>query len=267
MKDFEIKKREFGRRFEKEDGLPMRIMINHLRPAYRISREAHVSNMLDFPRDAIVDIFEQILKRMISMIHQQVTSFHELNNQRIDAIIFVGGLSGNHYVRDRLKETFAGSHTEIGYHISVVTPDQRPETLVSRGSVIRALFQPVTEKVLAQSYGFCFHAEYRPELHGREAPTVADFFKGTDIVEDRMFWLCTVGQSINAREPEVFRMRGVRNVLPSENSMLMEPLFAFYTENRHEAYAYAAGMSVAIEFRKWKSVAGKLSLRHRDDLQ
>lgn len=55
--------------------------------------------------------------------------------------------------------------------------------------MLRAVYNPVSDRILAQSLGFAWDERYFEALHGK-ARTVRDFHEGYDIVEKRVNWMC-----------------------------------------------------------------------------
>ena len=159
MKGFEDKKKQFGSSLEKAADKPMRIRVPGLPKKLRSSQYSLASDYLEIPRypislpqdteivglspvrDKISELFEKIVAEIIKILKQQIMAFNKKYPLKIEVrlrltlkgyahtdclqcIMFVGGLSGNQYVFDRLKDTFVRKDAEVGYAISVLRPYQ-----------------------------------------------------------------------------------------------------------------------------------------------
>ena len=203
----------------------------------------------EVPREIIIEIFEKVVVEIVAMAEQQIKDFNKKNlstHRKIQSIIFVGGLSGSQYVVDRLQSEFSGPNSLIGYEAKVLRPNKDASIhVVSKGAVLKALFEPVADKVLAQSFGISWDEDFNLDYHGnvKAEPDAAD---GRLQALDRMCWLFRRGEIIRTQQLSVSRIRGWRTVPPTGPTYIQETIYASYSETRDHVRAYAKSESATL---------------------
>ncbi|CAF9936148.1 MAG: hypothetical protein HETSPECPRED_010032 [Heterodermia speciosa] len=245
MKEFEKKKRSFGDDQDKKLSRPMFIRIPGLEDRYdRLQRPLGFGG-IDIPRTIIMGLFDDILYEILGMLKEQVFAFNETvgnsSESRLQRIMLVGGFSENEYVYESITNACSGLGSFAGYDIQVTRPNEPSATLISRGALLRALHNPVGQRILAQSYGFKRDEEYHHELHG-SARSCPDYHEGYLAVQDRISWLCKANDKIDRDRRNTFRIRGYRYIPVTGPASISESLYRSYTETRDHVRYNAPGI-------------------------
>lgn len=114
--------------------------------------------------DMATKIWDPIMKDIICLIKEQIS----MADEKVAAVVLVGGFGQNAYLRSRVREVIAS-------RVRVLQPENGV-TAVVKGAVIYGLgnYQPamalvgIASRVARRSYGTCLLTKYDPTKHNRD---------------------------------------------------------------------------------------------------
>lgn len=143
-------------------------------------------------KDMQTKIFDPIIKRILNLIDGQLKQAKNQNN-KIDAILMVGGFSQSGYLRHRVKEQYNSLY-------NVIVPFEGV-TAISHGAVSYALNpRMISRRSAGQSLSLEVQAPYEKQLTNSRNHIVEDFNGTGEFENDRLEYFVTKNQELDDQQ-------------------------------------------------------------------
>ncbi|KAI5812785.1 hypothetical protein BZA77DRAFT_323306 [Pyronema omphalodes] len=139
-------------------------------------------------------IFDPVIDCIVALVKQQVSEVKK-NNDKVAAILLVGGFGSSEYLLKRLQKTDYGTLSPI----QILQPTNA-RTAIARGALLRGLDGSIVkERRARKSYGCMSSSHYKPGT-GTDAHRYWDSAEENFMVESHMNWYITRNQALEVTE-------------------------------------------------------------------
>ncbi|ETI26865.1 hypothetical protein G647_10311 [Cladophialophora carrionii CBS 160.54] len=198
---FEWTKREF-------DGLSQENWYCRISGIKESSDGRFAEDFVCISREQMCRFFDSIIdEKIIPMIRSQIREIHENSEQLaekglIKYIVIVGGFCASKYLQKKIRDAFTkpkpGAFPDYG--IEILTQTRQHQTIVARGSVLRALNGNfVRQRRLRTSYGIKQDELFEAGTHDKKLRE-QDEHEDRQIVRDCILWVYRSGKLLKQDE-------------------------------------------------------------------